>query len=110
MLAKPFGHLVEDLDCSATATSKKKNKYLKPLPYVFFSDPSVVKDQGQSSATAAPPSSVAPKQQSTMPQCDPETLVQEDPLINELEDMLLNDRKRARYEDDSMDDIPPKRL
>ncbi|CAN0858924.1 hypothetical protein LINGRAHAP2_LOCUS7512 [Linum grandiflorum] len=44
MLAKPFGHLVEDLDCSATATSKKKNKYLKPLPCVFFSDPSVVKD------------------------------------------------------------------
>ncbi|CAN0925107.1 hypothetical protein LINGRAHAP2_LOCUS34566, partial [Linum grandiflorum] len=39
-------------------------------------------------------------------------MVQDDPLINEREDMLLRDRKRARYTEteDEMDDTPPKRL
>ncbi|CAN0918776.1 hypothetical protein LINGRAHAP2_LOCUS31067, partial [Linum grandiflorum] len=59
----------------------------------------------RSSLPSLPPPSVSLPETALGPCINPEV-----PLINELEDMLLVDRKRPRYEDDLMDDTPPKRL
>ncbi|CAN0928914.1 hypothetical protein LINGRAHAP2_LOCUS36751 [Linum grandiflorum] len=100
MLAKPVGYLLEDIDIDTHHLSASRPAKPHRQPRLLPPPPSVESDHSAASSRISAPISTP----------TPEVPV---PLINELEDMLLVDRKCHRYDDDPndpMEDIPPKRI
>ncbi|CAN0919295.1 hypothetical protein LINGRAHAP2_LOCUS31367, partial [Linum grandiflorum] len=98
MQARPMGHLIESPDMSDATTSKQKPRYHKLLPYVFHS---YVTAEQMSSPI---PSSDASGSSSTV-------TVPTAPLISDLHDMQLADKKQARDDEEAgASNSNPKRI
>ncbi|CAN0872187.1 hypothetical protein LINGRAHAP2_LOCUS10056 [Linum grandiflorum] len=95
MLGKPSGYLLEDIDIDTPHLSNTRPTKPHRPPRLLPPPLTIRPVQSAAPSWTFPPIS-AP---------NPEV-----PLINELEDMLLVDRKRHHYDKDPMEDIPPKRL